>query len=251
MSGAAPDPAPRRSPEEILAAIDERLQRLEARSQHLEALLARLPGVAGAAVDALDQRLRQAQERGVDVDARLAAALRVLDTLTAPAAAEALSRAVALAQQAPAALAMLTDAVDDRVARLQGDGVSLDQRLRGVATVLSHLTAPESLALLTRIIDRAGGLAALLDSGLLAPGTLRVLGDVALAISQSGEPPRVGALGLLRALGRPEVQRALGFGVSVLQHLGAALEAHARLAPPANRQDPPAALPAGQTEQGA
>jgi uncharacterized protein YjgD (DUF1641 family) len=63
---------------------------------------------------------------------------------------------------------------------------------------------------------------ALLNSGVLAPGTLRVVGELGRALTETADAPptTAGPIGLLRAIGQPDVQRALGFLVTFAERFG-------------------------------
>lgn len=50
----------------------------------------------------------------------------------------------------------------------------------------------------------------------------------------AAQPDRVGAWGLFRTLGDPDVQRALGFGREVARRLGATLEREDKQLPPSS-----------------
>jgi uncharacterized protein YjgD (DUF1641 family) len=77
--------------------------------------------------------------------------------------------------------------------------------------------------------EKANELDALLRSGVLAPATLRVVGELgrALTAAAAAPPPPLGVVGLLKALGHPDVQRALGFLVAVARQFGSRLPAPA------------------------
>jgi uncharacterized protein YjgD (DUF1641 family) len=80
--------------------------------------------------------------------------------------------------------------------------------------------------------DKVEALEALLNSGVLDPAALSLIGEFGRALVETASAPsrKVGAMGLLSALGDPDVQRAVGFLVTFAQRFGA------RLAPlPATR----------------
>jgi uncharacterized protein YjgD (DUF1641 family) len=70
--------------------------------------------------------------------------------------------------------------------------------------------------------EKVRELDALLKSGVLAPGTLRIIGELGRALTETAAAPAVtsGVLGLLKALRRPDVQRALGFIVTFAERFG-------------------------------
>jgi hypothetical protein len=135
---------------------------------------------------------------------------------------DALRPLVGLAQQAPALLAVLMDSADE-VLRAAGDsGIDVERGLlNGAAAALRFGSVMDA--------EKANELDALLRSGVLAPATLRVVGELgrALTAAAAAPPPPLGVVGLLKALGHPDVQRALGFLVAVARQFGSRLPAAA------------------------
>jgi uncharacterized protein YjgD (DUF1641 family) len=70
--------------------------------------------------------------------------------------------------------------------------------------------------------ERVRELDALLKSGVFAPGTLRVIGEIGRALTETAAAPPAspGLVGLLKALGEPDVKRALGFLVTFAERFG-------------------------------
>jgi uncharacterized protein YjgD (DUF1641 family) len=70
--------------------------------------------------------------------------------------------------------------------------------------------------------EKVRELNALLNSGVLAPGTLAIVGELGHALTDTAAAPPVdvGPVGLLKALGQPDVQRALGFLVTFAERFG-------------------------------
>lgn len=127
---------------------------------------------------------------------------------------------------APNAVGAAVDTLDGFAAGLAARGIDVDERLRVLSRVAERLTAPEALETLEAALDRLHGLKTLLASGVLDPAPVAVIAKAAqsLAIAGGEAAPRVGAFGALRAMGQPDVQRAVGFLLRVAQLLGAALE---------------------------
>ncbi len=217
---------------EVSAGHESALDRIERRLARIERLLERVedgaraaPQVVATAVDTLDHLAAGLQRRGVDVDARLGAALALAERLTAPETARGLERAMDAAEQLPAVLATVTDVMDSLAARAQESGVDLDERLRVLVRVSERLTAPDALETLEAALDQMHGLRSLLRSGVLDPAPVAMIAKAGRALAEAGsvEAPRVGAFGALRAMGDPEVQRALGFLLTVARLFGASL----------------------------
>jgi hypothetical protein len=153
------------------------------------------------------------QSREVHEKSAVAAIERIDQRLTRLEAA--LDRMDAVVAAAPGLVATAADVFDSMATRFAAGGVDLDARARSIGGLAERITAPET----------ADAIAAILASGLLERGTLGVLGHLAAALSATSEAtaPRVGAWGALRALGDPDVQRAVGFMLVVARHLGRAL----------------------------
>jgi hypothetical protein len=122
---------------------------------------------------------------------------------------------IAVAQQAPAFLAVLMDSVDEAMRIANDKGVDVERGLLNGAEAALRFGA-------TMDADKVRELDALLRSGVLAPSTLRVVGELGHALTETAAAPptTTGVLGLLRALGQPDVQRALGFLVSFAERFG-------------------------------
>ena len=107
-----------------------------------------------------------------------------------PRQAEVLDRLAALldfAAPLPGGLALAVDAADEAAANAQAAGFDLDALLR--------------------------------EGGALAGALAQAAAD-AHAEQRAATPPRLGLVGLVRALRDPDVQRALGFALAFSRHLG-------------------------------
>lgn len=190
----------------------------------------RLPQAAAVTVDTVDDALTHAAERGVVLDERVREGLALLETLTEPETAQALNalagrsaqieQLVALADQAPKAIATVVDIIDSEYARAAASGFDPEQALRDAASALSKLAE----------LFRTDEFQALLDSGVLDPEALEVVGSLGIALvesqkeAQRGETPRRGIFGLFGALRDPDVQHALGFLTSFAKRFGQQLK---------------------------
>jgi hypothetical protein len=129
--------------------------------------------------------------------------------------AEALRPLIALARQAPAFIAVVMDSFDEAMQTAHGKGLDVERGLLNGAEAALRFGA-------TMDAGRVRELDALLKSGVLEPGTLRVVGELAGALTETAAAPPAtpGVLGLLKALGQPDVQRALGFLVTFAERFG-------------------------------
>jgi uncharacterized protein YjgD (DUF1641 family) len=129
--------------------------------------------------------------------------------------ADALEPLVALARQMPALIAMLGDSFDDVMRKALDDGLDVERGLlNGTAAALRFGATMDE--------ERVRELDALLQSGVLAPSTLRTIGQMSAALTDAASaPPRaIGVVELLKALRNPDVQRALGFLIIFAQRFG-------------------------------
>lgn len=138
---------------------------------------------------------------------------------------DALRPVAAIAAQAPGLVAMAGDSFDEIVQAAADQGIDVERGvLNGAGAALRFGASMDAV--------KVEALEALLNSGVLEPAALSLIGELgrALVETASAPPRKVGALGLLSALGDPDVQRAVGFLVTFAQRFGA------RLAPlPATR----------------
>lgn len=234
---------------------------MAARLDQLLILAEQGPGIAAMVTDTVDDAYGQALAQGIDIDARLRAALELAEKLTSPTMMTQLNQLLALAEQAPGIAAMVADTVDDAYAQASSHGVDIDGRLRAGLEMAEKLTAPEMvekintaieladqgpgiMAMMVDIIDdvyiqairqgfnpeqfvrqgvvvtsrmaellESGEINALLQSGVIDPKAVDVVGTAAKALVTSrAEPaPKMGIFGMLKAMRDPDLQRALGF----------------------------------------
>jgi hypothetical protein len=128
---------------------------------------------------------------------------------------EGLRPLMAFAPQAPALVAVLMDSFDDVMRSANDKGIDIERGVLNGAEAALRFGA-------TMDAEKVFELDALLKSGVLAPGTLRIINELGRALTEtaSAPPATAGALGLLKALGQPDVQRALGFLVTFAERFG-------------------------------
>jgi hypothetical protein len=150
-------------------------------------------------------------------NASVPAALQVIEERTRAVAevTDALRPLIELARQAPAFVAVLIDSVDEAVRTANDKGIDVERGLLNGAGAALRFGA-------TMDAERVRELDALLKSGVLAPSTLRIMGELGRALTETAAAPPVtaGVLGLLKSLGQPDVQRALGFLVTFAERFG-------------------------------
>lgn len=144
--------------------------------------------------------------------------------------------------QLPAMVATMTDTIDEQIRDLQDRGIDVDERLRGLLALTEQLTRPETVRAIGRLLEVVPRLDVLIESPLLEPETLAVLGKLsaALATTRAEAAGEAGLFRAWRATRKPEVRRALDFALRLTHHFGASLAAPTAIAPP----PAPAELPA-------
>jgi Protein of unknown function (DUF1641) len=107
------------------------------------------------------------------------------------------------------------DSFDDAMRTANNKGIDVERGVLNGAEAALRFGA-------TMDAEKVRELEALLKSGVLAPGTLRIIGELGRALTETAAAPPAtsGLLGLLRALGQPDVQRALGFLVTFAERFG-------------------------------
>jgi uncharacterized protein YjgD (DUF1641 family) len=220
-----------------LAAIEARLdrvtdalERFARRAESLEpalTLAAQVEPAVAMAADTFDEWAAAAQRRGVDLDGHGRQAWALAQRLTDPEVAARLERLIELLPKLlPVAelaatfeptTAMVADMFDEQLRRLETRGVDVEQRLHQVLGLVERLTDPSFHTHLTELVDAAPGLMAATRTGELFGRAV----DEVVAVG----PAPLGALGLLRALSDPDVQRAAGFAVAVAVRVGRTLPA--------------------------
>ena len=207
---------------DVLGDVIDRLDQLEQLAETAE----QLPGAASMAADTLDDALTRAAERGVVFDERAREGLTLLEKLTEPKTAAALGELLdrsdqlealaSLAESAPDAIATVVDILDTEYMRAARRGYDPEQTLRQALGALGRLGE----------LFRSDEFEALLNSGVLDPEALQIVGSLGSALvdsqkeAQRGETPKHGVFGLFSALRDPDVQHALGFLTSVAKKFG-------------------------------
>ena len=166
MNGSATLQAKLNEPQTVaaLTRLLDRIESLEQTVNTLADLVQQGPGMAAMVGDMVDETVRSAAARGVDVEQRLQTALTLAEKLTAPEMVDKLDRLLTLADEAPGMAAMVGDMVDETVRSAAARGVDIEARLRAGLAIAEKLTAPEMVAKLDQLLafaDEAPGLVAM------------------------------------------------------------------------------------------
>jgi len=144
-----------------------------------------------------------------ELNARLESLGRVIDSL---------EPLVTLLQQAPPLAAVLGDSFDELMRTARDGGVDIEQGLLNGAGAALRFGAVMD-------VEKVRALEALLHSGVLDPAALQIIGGLGRALidTASARPAPIGVIGLLKALGDPDIQRALGFLMNFAARFGSRL----------------------------
>lgn len=213
----------------VLAALERmerRLDRIESRLSEVTALRDQAPAMVAMLTDTADAAAARATERGVDIDARLRAALTLVERITAPETMAMIESGLGALESAPTMVAMATDTLDSLVSRAGASGIDVEERIRVLAGVAERLTSPVALAAVREVLDRIDVVQRLLESGVLAEAPVAVVEQAALAMAETcaEHPLPIGPFGALRAMRDPGVQRTLGFALRFAKRFGESLD---------------------------
>lgn len=188
-----------------LGRLADRLERIEAMVDAFGTLAERLPVVADAAGTTATWAWQQAEARGIDP---IETGRRAADLGAALARPEGL----ALAERLLAKQALLEKTLDALDAVPQDDLLAVAQHGAALTGKLAALLrAPE----LARLLDAGGNPSALATAE---------AATTALVEARAAKIEPVGPFGALRALGDPDVQRAVGFSLALAKRFGQVLK---------------------------
>lgn len=222
------------------AALNRLLDRIDALEQTVTTLtntIQQAPGLIAMTGDMVDNAYRDAADRGVNLEERAAIGLQLLEKLTEPKTAMQLQQLLDLADQAPGLVAMTGDIVDGALHDAAALGVDLNARLSSGLHLLNRLTDPKMTAQLEQLMDMADqapgfiamagdivddSMGSAMASGFDLQETFATLGTLGKAITEAQKQPikPVGALGMVKAMGDPNVQRAMGMLMNIAQQIG-------------------------------
>lgn len=193
----------------LLERVLMRLERIEGRLERYESLVNQAYPMLGMVGDTVDEWADALKRRGVDLDARGRELLILIERLTAPESMRALRTLVEhlpllgeAVRTSPGLIAMAVDTLDDTLASLRAQGVDVEDLGRRVLRMAK----------------------ALVDSHVLDERPIAVVSSAAQALAESAvNAAPASPLALLRALGDPDTQRALGFLLAFAKALGAKL----------------------------
>jgi len=190
------------------------LRRLRAMLDHVDAL----PDLMATGMDVLDEA-----SGPLELSERVTGLAKLVERASRP---KTIAQATLLLEKLealPEVVATGLDALDDWAAIQGASGVDLEQILAAAREALKGLA---NLATAPQVRD-------LLDSGLLSPEALDTLGAVARAMAQTraAPTPTVGMLGALSAMRDQDVQRALGFVITLGRAFGQQVNAPPALKP--------------------
>jgi len=154
-------------------------------------------------VDIIDDTVKTAAEKGVDINERLGAALVLAEKLTAPQVVEQINGMLDMMNQSSGLIAMAADSFDGIMQAAIDKGVDPQEfmtQLFAVTTKLAQLISTDEMK-------------EIVDGGIFDVGTLKIMGAASAALVESNQAPakKVGLFGMVREMKNADMQRALGF----------------------------------------
>ncbi len=220
-----------------LTHIEEKLDAVTPAAEAARAAMEVAPSFIATLTDIVDEQTEALVSRGIDPEVRIRRLMMLAERLTDPQmmdlAEQLLDRShklrttLELLDQMPGFIATIVDVVDEIAQRALEEGLDLEKgALQGAKAALQFgsFIGPSQLS----------SIEALLDSGVLDPAALSVIGSAgqALAGSTNGAVTEIGPVGLLRAMRDPDIQRAIGFLVTFGKQFGSALSGASRTTRP-------------------
>lgn len=204
---------------EVLSGLLERMDQIE----ELVKLSEQAPGMIAMMTDVADEQYRLAAASGIDIETRVKTGLALVEKLTTPESMEVLSKlvnhmdaldnAVSLLDQTPGMVAMGVDIADEYARTAAASGLDIDKfTTQGLQALVKFSTLVAS-----------DGFDAVIDSGILDPDAVRVIGDMGYTLAQCRKDPpqQVGLFGLMRLMNDKDAQVALGFLSNFAKRFGA------------------------------
>jgi uncharacterized protein YjgD (DUF1641 family) len=178
----------------------------------LLAVADQVPVMISMTADAVDEEIRHACDRGVNIDKRVGTALRMAEKITDPKMEERFNQLLDLSDQMPGLTAMVIDILDEGYRKAVSQGLDLETLAQQGTYALKQMVA----------LLGSEEFKALMSSGVLSPSTLNVVSQAgeALIESQQAEHKKVGLFGTMRALGDPDRKRAMGFVMTFMKNFG-------------------------------
>jgi uncharacterized protein YjgD (DUF1641 family) len=199
--------------------LEERLERIEKQLDQLLEVRGQLESNGAILLDTFDSHMQRMADEGIDVEERAHELSLTVERLSAPETQQALRQLLELlptiseqAVQLPGLIAIAVDTFDASVQRLKQRGVDISEMAEPLSKLVESLADGQSLRQITE----------LLESGILDPSSLRVLGRAASALSKTSSDPSEprGIFSALRATSDPMVKRTIDFAVRFAREFG-------------------------------
>lgn len=229
------------SEERTLTSLTRLLEKMEVIEQSLENLhraVQQGPAMVSILADAVDETFEKAKSKGVDLDQRVQNLIQLSNTISDPALVDKLDMIFSTLNKAPGLSATFVDSLDEEVANLKLKNIFLDERVSSLLSLLEKVSDPKLVAQMEGLIGMSKGLPDMVSilgdiadeqmSKALAKGVdpeaLADLGGkmaVALSNTKTDEIEMPGSIfGILKKMGDPDRQKALGFLFGFLKNLG-------------------------------
>lgn len=225
----------------ILAGLDNLLNRIDTLENAVDRLSVAIeqgPGMVSMVADIADDTYKNAAENGVDIEQRLANALKVAERLTAPQMMEKIDKLFTFFDQAPGLISMTMDTIDEGVKKSEAKGIYLEKRIGNALTMAEKLTAPDMVDKLNQLLqlaDQAPGLISIAvdsfddqiqklnDSNLDVQSLIEISQLASVALSKAKKMPAAkvgGIFSMLRTMRDKDRQKAIGFLMNVAKAFG-------------------------------
>lgn len=131
----------------------DNIDTLEASLKNISEMTTQAPALIAMAGDTLDGTIKQANANGIDVNERLQNVAGMAEQLSRKASTEQVSNLLALAEQAPDLISMMTDTVDGLMMRAHKSGVDVNEHVGNALGLAQRLTDKNTVTQLHQLLD--------------------------------------------------------------------------------------------------
>ncbi|MBM4053216.1 MAG: DUF1641 domain-containing protein [Planctomycetes bacterium] len=207
---------------ELLTQVSGRIDSLERSISNIEYIAKKIPALMAITTDAADEYYRNAAKAGIDIDERFKKMSELLIQLTDPKKLDTLSQLIkkidllmpllGKIERLPDTIAMIMDSFDELCKNTEHSGIDFGMIMK---------QGKDAAAKLNELL-KSDELKSLMSSGVLNPKAVNVVAQAGCALAECREdrPGKIGFIGLIKAIGNCDLQRALGFLISFGKRFG-------------------------------
>ena len=147
-----------------LTRLLDRIDSLEATVDKMSVAMDQAPAMMAMVTDVVDEKTVEAANMGINIDDRLRSALTIADKLTEPKTVAVLSGLleridqledlINVTGQAPGMVAMMTDVADEQYRLAAESGIDIEARMKAGLVLVEKLTTPQSMTVLSKLVDQ-------------------------------------------------------------------------------------------------